>query len=65
MNQPKLQQPAPTRKPVSLGAQINAINLVQKADFRRAFPRMRESEVESTKRALKDAAGTLSQLTER
>jgi hypothetical protein len=64
MNAPQLQQPAPTRKPLSIAVQIWAVELVAAMNFRHAFPGMRESEVERTKRALKDAAGTLSQLTD-
>ena len=51
-------------KPLSVAIQIWAIELVAAMNFRHAFPGMRESEVERTKRALKDAAGTLSQLTD-
>jgi hypothetical protein len=65
MEDPNLSQPSIKRKLCSIGAQIDAIKLVRKADFRKAFPGMRESEVIRTKEALLDAALTLSQLTER
>ena len=52
-------------KRLSVAVQIWAIELVAAMNFRHAFPGMRESEVERTKRALKDAAATLSQLTDR
>lgn len=64
MNEPQLQPPAPTRKPLSVAVQTWAVKLMAGVNFRHAFPGMRESEVERTKRALKDAAGTLSQLTD-
>jgi hypothetical protein len=51
-------------KPLSIAVQVWAVELVAAMNFRRAFPGMRESEVERTKRALKDAAATLSQLTD-
>ena len=64
MNATKLHQPARTHKPLSIAVQIWAVELVAAMNFRHAFPGMRESEVERTKRALKDAALTLSQLTD-
>jgi len=64
MNEPQLQQPAPTRKPLSVAVQIWAVKLMAGVNFRHTFPGMRESEVERIKRALKDAAATLSQLTD-
>ncbi len=51
-------------KPLSVAVQIWAVKLMAGVNFRHAFPGMRESEAERTKRALKDAAATLSQLTD-
>ena len=64
MSQSDLAQKSTPIKPLSVAVQIWAIELVAAMNFRHAFPGMRESEVERTKRALKYAAGTLSQLTD-
>lgn len=57
-------QPSPKHKLWSIGAKIGVIKLVRRADVRKTFPGMRESEANRTKEALLDAALTLSQLTD-
>ena len=51
-------------KPISLGEQLSAVKLLRGATFSRAFPNMRNSEVERVKLALDAAILTLSQLTD-
>jgi hypothetical protein len=64
MSTTDLAQKSSPIKRLSIPVQIWAVELVATMNFRHAFPGMRESEVERTKRALKDAAATLSQLTD-
>ena len=51
-----IQKPEPQCKPISLGEQISTIELMRRCDFKRAFPRMREAEIERCKLALDAAA---------
>jgi hypothetical protein len=53
---------APVKSGISLSSQLQAVDLMRGADFHRAFPTMRTSEAEWTKRALDAAAKTLAVL---